>query len=149
MHDIETRLAKLERENRWLKRAGAVFATVALVVVFCSAKDAPKRTVIEANEIRIVDSTGFLRGTLGVDKADGAVGLALMGADGTLRLAVQTFPSGSPTIQLDTPAGNGTGTISINGADEKTRFMTGYTSNDGRTISFIKDKDGKTVWRAP
>ncbi len=149
MHDIETRLAKLERENRWLKRAGAVFVTTALVVVFCSAKDAAKPTIIEATEFRIVDSKGFLRGALGVDKADGEVGIGLLGADGRRRFLVQVSPSGSPMVQLEVPAGNAIGSISITDTDGKDRFAVGYTPKDGRTIAFMSDKDGKTTWRAP
>jgi hypothetical protein len=60
--EINARLAKLERENRRMKKIGIV-AIVFASVLFISGQ-AKTNKVVEANEFRLVDGSGKVRGTL-------------------------------------------------------------------------------------
>ena len=60
--DINARLAKLERENRRMKKIGIV-AVVFASVLFISGQ-AKTNKVVEANEFRLVDDSGKVRANL-------------------------------------------------------------------------------------
>jgi hypothetical protein len=76
--DLQTRIAKLEKENRLFKRVGvAALAAVALLVVMAQS---PARKTIEANEFVVKDAHGNARIRIGVDPKNDAAELWLQTA---------------------------------------------------------------------
>jgi hypothetical protein len=67
---VQARLARLERENRWMRR-GLLSLGVALTAVFLLAAQAPapKGKTVEAERFVVVDAEGKKRAVFGVDKA--------------------------------------------------------------------------------
>ena len=57
--EINARLEKLERENRWMKKIGIV-ATVVLSTLIIGGQ-AKTNKVVEANEFRLVDASRKVR----------------------------------------------------------------------------------------
>ena len=57
--DINARLKKLERENRRMKKIGIVAAVVVSTVII--GGQAKTNKVVEANEFRLLDSSGKVR----------------------------------------------------------------------------------------
>jgi hypothetical protein len=76
---LAERIAKLERQNRSLKRFGVALAGGAALVGALGAKLADDRKVLEAHELRLVDDHGRTRVSWVVN-GDGAV-LSVTGAD--------------------------------------------------------------------
>ncbi len=104
---IETlarRLDRVERENRWLKRAGLVaLAVIAAVVLVGQAM--PKSRIVEAAKFVLTDANGKVRAVLGQESGGttapsvaevlrpakielGKYGLHLYGADGGMRASL-------------------------------------------------------------
>ncbi len=75
---LQTRIAKLEKENRLFKRAAlAALAGIALLAVMAQA---PARKTIEANEFVVKDAHGNARIRIGVDPKNDAAELWLQTA---------------------------------------------------------------------
>ncbi|HTZ73455.1 MAG TPA: hypothetical protein VMB47_06020 [Candidatus Aquilonibacter sp.] len=76
---LQIRISKLEKENRFFKRAGlAALAGVALLAIMAQA---PMRKTIEANEFVVKDAHGNARIRIGVDPKNGAAELWLQTAN--------------------------------------------------------------------
>ena len=103
---LEDRIVRLERQNRWMKRAGGVaVALVGLLLILGQSK--PQDTVITARGFIIVDEKGEKRGEFGFSgprigprlELFGAAGEALLTSE-KLYLAKPQGPSGLPAKGL-------------------------------------------------
>ncbi len=130
--DLETRVRRLEQQNRWLKRFGG--AAMAVVVGFlimgqATPKKAPaKPRVVEAEAFVLKDKGGKIRGSWNVFP-DGTTSLALNDKDEKLRGSWNVFPDGSTVLVLTDK-------------DEKLRGNWGVFA-DGSTSLTLSDKDEK------
>lgn len=107
MDDLVERLDRLERENHWLKRIGAL-AVVVISGVFMMGQALPKNRIVEAEKFVLKDTGGKVRAILGAaspyTKAPFAelialpatrlegYGLHLYGADGRYRSGFAEWP---------------------------------------------------------
>jgi len=119
----EQRLEKLERENRWMRRIGAVgLAIVAAIAVWPRSRD-PKVNSLQVTDkngtermwfvtdvdgtpgLSVLDKNGEARMVFGTD-ADGPVRLSLLDKDGTERMWLVTDADGTPGLVLHDPKGD-------------------------------------------
>ena len=95
----EERLARLERQNRWMKAAGAVLVLVFVGVLLAGAgqdKDKPKvLDEVRAKAFVVVDKDGKDRASLSCQK-DGASFLGMRDQDGKVRVSLRVRSDGSP-----------------------------------------------------
>jgi len=84
MEELERRVAKLEAENRRLRRVGiAILFLVALPLLVAAA---PRRgSVFKVNTLQVVDAKGRVRAELTAE--NGEPGLLLLDEKGTVRTA--------------------------------------------------------------
>ncbi len=116
MLDIETRLTRLENQNRWLKRLLCVFAGAALVPIVMGAARFDNPTDIEANTVVtralvVEDVNGRERAILTVEE-NGAASLSLFGARPDrpgIKLTVAKDRTDSFVVLQNTPGGAGLG----------------------------------------
>jgi hypothetical protein len=96
LHDIERRLARLERQNRWLR---GLLVGLGLVVVLLALPGNPataqddKATALKARSFVVTDERGEKRATLGLAK-DG-VGLVFYDAKGATEAVLGTTGEGT------------------------------------------------------
>lgn len=119
-HGVLERLDRLERENRWLTRVGALALAVALIVgLSAQASRDPRILVAEAFVLR--DARGIVNGVLDVT-AGGAARLRLGRTDGAGAAELQVARTGAvslnlsgnyqmsaPTVRLEVSPGDFTG----------------------------------------
>jgi len=101
------RLDRLEKENRCLKRIGAlVVVGIAAVVLMGQAKPSKVPKVIEAEKLILRDEAGRIRATL-----DGSEStrerFALFDVNGKARAGIWLGPDGSPALILSGKEGEG------------------------------------------
>jgi hypothetical protein len=147
--DVLERLERLEKQNRRLKSAAAVFMIFTSSLVLMSAAGHKGRTV-EAKQMVLKDDAGTTRAVLGMRSA--GPGLALYDANGdkvqALLTVLQTGPvlglydaDGTTRVLLGvTPKGV---TLTFNDADGKLRGGVGF-SGDAQNVTFF-DRDGNPV----
>jgi hypothetical protein len=92
------RLIRVERENRRLKRVGAL-ALLALAVVVLMGQAASPSKVVRAQLFALRDTTGKDRATLSLG-TDGSPALTFLDQDAKPRLTLFTIPDGSPAVGL-------------------------------------------------
>jgi hypothetical protein len=91
------RVGKLERQNRRMKRAGAV-ALILATAVFLMGQGASKKTV-EANEFILKDASGKVRGRFGMDLSlNGGPQLSLLDSNGDKRALLDVGDSAGLTL---------------------------------------------------
>jgi len=93
--DLNARLEKLEKENRRMKKTGIV--AVVLASTFLIGGQAKTSKVVEANEFRLVDGSGKVRGTF-VTNNDGQTLLTLTDSTGRVATSLGTGTQGSSLI---------------------------------------------------
>jgi hypothetical protein len=99
----EERLARVERQLRWLKRLGALAIAVGAVVVLGGQAAKKPPDVVKAREFIVVDSKGHTRAKLEVSEAveaEGVPQLTLRDQEGWPTLVLMHTPSG-PVIQMN------------------------------------------------
>lgn len=98
MEDVLVRLARLERENRRWKKGAVLAASCALAFLLAAAGPAARKRVVEVTELRLIDPTGALRGSLSADKT----GAQLLLKDGTgkNRARLRVADDGAPRLEL-------------------------------------------------
>jgi hypothetical protein len=148
--DILERLERLEKQNRRLKSAAALFMIFTSSLVLMSAAGHKGRT-IEARQIVLKDDEGNTRAILGMRSA--GPGLTLYDANGdkvqALLAVLQTGPvlglydaSGTTRVLLGaTPKG---ATLTFNDAEGKLRAEMGF-SGEAPHVTFF-DRDGNPVY---
>ena len=91
---VESRLARLERENLWFKRLASVaLLGLGLLVLMGQARPASVPNAIEARRFVVRDGNGQQRAKLGVEPT-GFAGLLLYDPSGKVRAAVSVEASG-------------------------------------------------------
>lgn len=93
--DVEARLSRLERDNRWLRRALAALSLLAiapLLVAYVPANDK-----IEAGELVVRDKSGAVRARVWVDEK-GDARLVLRAQDGKSQAMLATADGASLTL---------------------------------------------------
>lgn len=102
-HMLATRVARLEKENRRLKRAGGLLAALGAVVIL-GGQAARPADVVEASEFRVVDAEGKVRAWLSLrddEWSEGDVALGFLNEDGELKTALGVI-GGHPRLQFGT-----------------------------------------------
>jgi hypothetical protein len=98
MEDVLGRLARLERENRRWKTGAALAASSAFAFLLAAAGPAARKRVVEVTELRLIDPTGALRGSLSADKTGAQ--LVLKDATGKNRARLRVADDGAPRLEL-------------------------------------------------
>jgi hypothetical protein len=148
--DVLERLERLEKQNRRLKSAAALFMIFTCSLVLMSAAGHKGRTV-EARQVVLKDDEGNTRAILGMRSA--GPGLTLYDANGdkvqALLAVLQTGPvlglydaDGTTRVLLGvTPKGV---TLTFNDTEGKLRGGIGF-SGDAQNVTFF-DRDGNPVY---
>lgn len=122
------RLDRLERENRRVKRVGAVVLVgIAAAALMGQARTAGRK--MEAERFVVLDSSGKRRAELGV-WPDGWAGLAIFDLDGKGRAGLRLAPDGAPSLALFDPDGKKRAEL--------------YAEPNNKAGLVLTDKDGKT-----
>jgi len=122
-----------------------------------AAPDPAPPKVLMAQEFRLVDKTGAMRGTLQTQD-DGSPGLALYDKTGKVRVTMNVQGDGTSLLVFHDGAGksrveleqdaDGTGGLTlING--KGTGGAAVLIAPDSNPVAVFKNKDGKVVWSAP
>lgn len=144
-NDIICRLEKLERENRRLKKIGIVAAVVVSAVIV--GGQAKTNKVVEADEFRLVDASGKVRGKFSTNNL-GQTLLTLTDSSEQISAALGTGTQGSSLVlnanadtwvRLSTPKGI-IGGLHMGGPGGKLD-VTLDNDNGGPNLS-VEDKDG-------
>jgi hypothetical protein len=142
----EQRLARLERENRWMRRLGAVAVAVAAAVFLVGqGKDKPR--VVEAQKFVLRDSEGKSRAELSL-RERGGVGLAsllLLRPDAPM-LALRDG-SGRSRLVLSA-ADEGATDMLIKDARGNARVLLGVSHRGSGGIE-VYAPNGTVIWKAP
>jgi hypothetical protein len=128
---LTARLDRLERENRWWKRIGAVVLIGVAAVVLMGQQRAQ---VVEAQKFLIRDpASGKARAALSLLQ-DGSVGLSIISLDGK-------------SLSLSADAGGNMGLMLV----DNNRTLRGQllAGADGSPAIILQDRSGKVIWKAP
>ncbi|MFQ5961286.1 MAG: hypothetical protein ACE5MG_07800 [Candidatus Methylomirabilales bacterium] len=135
METLVIKLERLERENRQLKRAGAVaLAGIVALVLMGQTTSGEVAKVVEAKEFVLRDAKGDMRAVLALGP-DGSVGLGLSDATGTARAWLSLGPQGSPSFALFDRAARPRATLRL--------------WPDGVPRLALNDQKGNVIWSAP
>ncbi len=151
---VEQRLAKLERQNRWMRRgSGLVLAAVACVVLVGQGK-AKELPDLVAKSLTIVDSKGKTRAVLGLTKTGSRAVLRLYDAiGGDLKVHLGTTPTGPVLFFLD-GAGNPKLRLSISNGNPALQMSDGKRDRlklvlaDGDPGLMTFDAKGNVTWHS-
>lgn len=154
---LEHQQAKLQRSNKYLRlMTGGLLLLCGALVTMAETSSAVPET-LQAQQFLVRDSTGKLRGAIGV-MPDGAVGLNFEDPAGRTRLTVDLASSGTPGVDLYDQDGRMRVTIALGPAGDPGIGLYGpnghlRTSLDvpaAQTpgLSFY-DSDGRPGWGAP
>lgn len=131
MDTVVQRLARVERENRRLKRLGGLMLLGFTAVVLMGQTKGAR--VVEAEKFVLRDPTGKVRASLST-LPDSSVGFAILSADGkSLSLSAE---------------GDGTMGLTMYDKSKKLRAEI-FTLADGSGGLALYDASGKVVWKAP
>jgi hypothetical protein len=154
---LELQQAKLQRSNKHLRliTGGLLLLCGALVTMAETSSAVPD--TLQVQQILLRDSTGKLRGAIGV-MPDGAVGLNFEDPAGRTRLTVDLASSGTPGVDLFDQDGKMRLTIALGPAgdpgiglyDPNGHLRTSLDVPAAQTpgLSFYHS-DGKPGWGAP
>ena len=127
METLARRLDGVERENRWLKRAGVLaLAVIAAVVLMGQVK--PQSRTIETENLIIKDEKGVIRVKLALR------GLMMYDRNGKIKVELSNFPGVGSTLALTHPGEKGGVVV---GAHKVKPFIS------------LFNKAGKVIWEAP
>jgi len=154
---LESQQAKLQCSNKHLRMmTGAVVLLCGALLTMAETNSAVPDT-LEAQQFLLRDSSGKLRGSMGV-LTDGAVGLNFSDPSGRTRVTVDLASNGTPGVDLYDQDGKVRATMALGDAGQPGLGLYGpdghlRTSLDipkAKTpgLAFYKD-DGKPAWGAP
>jgi hypothetical protein len=154
---LELQQAKLQRSNKHLRMMTGVIVLLCGALFTMAETTTTVTETVEAQQFLLRDSTGKLRGAMGV-LSDGAVGLNLEDAAGRTRVTVDLASNGTPGMDFFDQDGKMRATMALGSAGEP---GVGLYGPDGhlRTaldvpkaqtpgLSFYHD-NGKPAWGAP
>ena len=153
---LESQQAKLQRSNKHLRMmTGAMLLLCG--ALFTMAETSTVTDTVEAQQFLLRDSTGKLRGSMGV-LSDGAVGLNLSDPNGRTRITVDLASNGTPGVDLYDQDGKERATMALGdagepgvglyGPDGHLRTALDVPKKDTPGLSFYHD-NGKPAWGAP
>jgi len=131
----EQRLERLERENKWMRRIGAVAVAVAAAVFLVGQGKDKELPDLEVRSLTVKDEDGRTRAMLAT-LSDGLPYLSLSDKDGRPRAVLTTLLNGSPVLSLCDK-------------DGKRRALLALRSVDGSPRLHLFDAKGKVIWKAP
>jgi hypothetical protein len=154
---LELQQSKLQRSNKHLRMmTGAMVLLCGALFTMAETNSAVTDT-LEAQQFLLRDSSGKLRGSMGV-LSDGAVGLNLEDPSGRTRVAVDLASNGTPGIDFFDQDGKMRATIALGptgepgvglyGPDGHLRTALDTPKKDTPGLSFYHD-NGKPAWGAP
>ncbi|MGB0058923.1 hypothetical protein [Candidatus Binatus sp.] len=154
---LELQQTKLLRSNNHLRVAiGAVMLLCGGLLTMAATNSAVPETV-EAQQFLLRDSSGKLRGAMGV-LSDGAVGLNLSDPNGRTRVTVDLASNGTPGLDLYDQDGKIRATMALGdagepgvglyGPDGHLRTSLDVPKKETPGLSFYYD-NGKPAWGAP
>ena len=149
---LAPRVARLEREGRWLKLAAtttAGFVLIACALGFSKFQGSHVETVARAERFLLTGPDGKVRGELGID-ADGTAKLVLYPASGKGSIGLGARPDGSLALGAADEQGkgrvgfailpDGTADLAFFGRDAKPRVGLGITK-EGTARLAIQDRN--------
>ena len=153
---LELQQAKLQRSNKHLRMmTGALMLLCG--ALFTMAETSTVTDTVEAQQFLLRDSSGKLRGSMGV-LSDGAVGLNLSDPAGRTRVTVDLASNGTPGLDLYDQDGkiratmalgdSGQPGVGLYGPDGHLRTSLDVPAKKIPGLAFYKD-DGKPAWGAP
>jgi hypothetical protein len=153
---LELQQARLQRSNKNLRMmTGAMMLLCG--ALFTMAQTSTVADTVEAQQFLLRDSSGKLRGAMGV-LSDGAVGLNLSDTAGRTRITVDLASNGTPGVDLYDQDGKVRATMALGDTGQPGIGLYGpnghlRTSLDvpaGKTagLAFYKD-DGQPAWGVP
>jgi hypothetical protein len=154
---LEMQQAKLQRSNKHLRMmTGAVVLLCGALVTMAQTSSVVPDTV-EAQQFLLRDSSGKLRGAMGV-LSDGAVGLNFSDTNGRTRLTVDLAANGTPGVDLYDQDGKVRATMALGDAGEPGLGLFGANGNLRTSLDIPAPKtpglafyksDGKPGWGVP
>jgi hypothetical protein len=141
----EQRLDRLERENKWMRRAGVVAVAVAAAVFLMGQDKAKDLLEIEVQSLKVRAKDGRARATLGAD-ADGSLSLAFADKNFKVRAVLATLPNGSPFLRLADKNGKMRAVLGVTPTYHK---VTGGQTKTAENTLTLLDAKGKVIWQAP
>ncbi|MHC4670534.1 MAG: hypothetical protein ACYTFD_19290, partial [Planctomycetota bacterium] len=93
----EQRLERLERENRWMRRIGAVCLALVAAVFLMGQEKAKELPDLEVGSLKVKDKDGKVRVFLRPE-GRGSPALTLLDRDGQRRAVLSVHPDGSPAL---------------------------------------------------
>ena len=154
---INERLARLERQNRTLKRIGASALAVLGAALLLGQAATPSRQssgrTVEAERFVLLDRNGKPSAMLGL--LEGGSGLILVDDKGINRCRLSLNKDG-PALTLCDEASmprvavtmvKDKGAVSL--ADEKGRILVSLSLSEKGPDLIFRDDDGKAIWEAP
>ena len=154
---LELEQARLSRSNRHLRlvSGGLLLLCCALFTMAQTSSAVPD--TLEAQQFLLRDSSGKLRGAIGVTP-DGAVGLNLEDASGRTRVTLDLSQSGAPGVDLYDADGKVRATMALGaegqpgiglyGPNGHLRTSLDVPAYKTPGLAFYHD-DGKPAWGAP
>jgi hypothetical protein len=153
---LELQQAKLQRSNKHLRMMTGVMVLLC-GALFTMAETSTVTDTVEAQQFLLRDSSGKLRGSMGV-LSDGAVGLNLSDPAGRTRVTVDLASNGTPGLDLYDQDGkiratmalgdSGQPGVGLYGPDGHLRTSLDVPAKKIPGLAFYKD-DGKPAWGAP
>jgi len=154
---LESQQAKLQRSNKHLRVVtGAMLLLCG--ALFTMAETSPTvQDTVEAQQFLLRDSSGKLRGAMGV-LSDGAVGLNLSDPNGRTRVTVDLASNGTPGVDLYDQDGKVRATMALGDAGEPGLGLFGPSGNLRTSLDIPAAKtpglsfytsDGKPAWGVP
>lgn len=154
---LEAQQARLQRSNRHLRIVtGAMMLVCGAVIAMGQASSVVPDTV-EAQQFLLRDSSGKLRGAMGV-LSDGAVGLNFSDPSGRTRMTLDLAANGTPGLDLYDQDGKVRATMALGDAGEPGLGLFGPNGNlrtsldvpaaNTPGLAFYK-QDGKPAWGVP
>jgi hypothetical protein len=153
---LESQQAKLQRSNKHLRMMTAAMLLLC-GALFTMAQTSTVTDTVEAQQFLLRDSSGKLRGSMGV-LSDGAVGLNLSDPNGRTRVTLDLASNGTPGVDLYDQNGKERATMALGdagdpgvglyGPDGHLRTSLDIPAKKIPGLAFYKD-DGKPAWGAP
>jgi len=154
---LESQQAKLQRSNKHLRVVtGAMLLLCGALFTMGQTSSAVPDTV-EAQQFLLRDSSGKLRGSMGV-LSDGAVGLNFSDPNGRTRITVDLASNGTPGVDLYDQDGKVRATMALGDAGEPGLGLFGASGNLRTSLDIPAGKipglsfytnDGKPAWGVP
>ncbi|MGA9720826.1 MAG: hypothetical protein WBQ86_00095 [Candidatus Binatus sp.] len=154
---LEVQQAKLQRSNKHLRMMTGALMLLCGALFTMAETSAVVPDTMEAQQFLLRDSTGKLRGAIGVT-SDGAVGFNLEDSSGRTRMTLDLAADGSPGLDFFDQDGKMRETVALGPAGdpglglygEKGHLRTALDIPQAKTpgLAFY-DHDGKPSWGAP